>query len=317
MILSRDFHYSVLVTVIEVIKKSADFLAKKGIESPRLDSELIISHALGIPRLHLYLNFNKTIPQDKTEIIKEMVIQRGKRIPLQHILGSAVFCGVNLKIDRRALVPRPETEILVETAIELAKTKNLVNPAVLDFGTGSGCIAIAVALKIPDAKVVGIDLSQDAIDLAKENAELNKVGTKIEFYKSSGYDIFKNETVIHPHNNSIGDSDIYEQKKSFVFDLILSNPPYIPTDEINNLQPEVKEHDPLTALDGGKDGLDVIRYLARESAIYLKPQGVMIIEIGAGQSAAVSDIMRENGWIIHSVIKDYNKIDRVMVLGKQ
>ncbi|MGC8743231.1 MAG: peptide chain release factor N(5)-glutamine methyltransferase [Verrucomicrobiia bacterium] len=307
------------MTVIEVIKKSADFLAKKGIESPRLDSELIISHTLGIPRLHLYLNFNKTIPTDKTEIIKEMVIQRGKRIPLQHIIGNTVFYGFNFKIDKRALIPRPETEILVETAIELIKTKSLTNPLALDFGTGSGCIAIAIALKIPDAKVLGIDVSQEAIDLAKENVELNKVAGKVELYKSSGYEIFKGETVINPQKDSAGDSclTIYERKEPIAFDLIVSNPPYIPTDEINNLQPEVKDYDPLTALDGGKDGLDVIRYLARESAVYLKPDGLMVIEIGAGQSGAVSAIMQENGWLIHSVIKDYNKIDRVMVLGKK
>lgn len=305
------------MTVIEIIKKSAEFLSKKGVESPRLDSELITSQALGIPRLQLYLNFDKTVPPEKAELIKEMVIQRGKRIPLQHILGNVVFCGVNLKIDKRALIPRSETEILTETAIELLKDTE--SPLILDFGTGSGCIAIAMAKKIPSAKIVALDISSEALELAKENSSLNNVMDRVYFCQSDGFSIFEKSKFsdlnefLSPDLDSKRHSD---DSGSILFDAIVSNPPYIPESEIPNLQPEVKEYDPIIALNGGADGLDIIRVLAREGGEYLKPAGFMAIEIGAGQSSQVSRIMEEQGWQIKSVLKDYNKIERVIVASR-
>lgn len=305
------------MTVIEIIKKSAEFLSKKGVESPRLDSELITSQALGIPRLQLYLNFDKTVPPEKAELIKEMVIQRGKRIPLQHILGNVVFCGVNLKIDKRALIPRSETEILTETAIELLKDTE--SPLILDFGTGSGCIAIAMAKKIPSAKIVALDISSEALELAKENSSLNNVMDRVYFCQSDGFSIFEKSKFsdlnefLSPDLDSKRHSD---DSGSILFDAIVSNPPYIPESEIPNLQPEVKEYDPIIALNGGADGLDIIRVLAREGGKYLKPAGFMAIEIGAGQSSQVSRIMEGQGWQIKSVLKDYNKIERVIVASR-
>lgn len=295
-----------IVTVIEVIKKSAEFLAKKGVESPRLDSELIVANVLGIQRLQLYLNFDKIIPPEKAEVIKEMLIKRGKRIPLQHILGSVGFYAVNIKIDRRALIPRPETELLVENAVLLLK--GIESPSVLDFGTGSGCIGIAIAKHIPDAKITAIDISKDALELARENARINNVDDRIEFVQGDGFSVFslKEELVLNK----------FKPKTATVFDAIVSNPPYIPTEEIARLQPEVRDYDPLIALDGGKDGLDVIRILARETGSFLKQNGFLAIEIGAGQIENVLKTMEQNHWKIESVIKDYNRIDRIVIARK-
>ncbi|HON08781.1 MAG TPA: peptide chain release factor N(5)-glutamine methyltransferase [Verrucomicrobiota bacterium] len=295
-----------IVTVIEVIKKSAEFLAKKGVESPRLDSELIVANVLGIQRLQLYLNFDKIIPSEKAEVIKEMLIKRGKRIPLQHILGSVGFYAVNIKIDRRALIPRPETELLVENAVLLLK--GIESPSVLDFGTGSGCIGIAIAKHIPTAKITAIDISKDALELARENARINNVDDRTEFVQGDGFSVFslKEEVVLNE----------LKPNPAPLFDAIVSNPPYIPTEEIARLQPEVRDYDPLIALDGGKDGLDVIRILAKESGSFLKQNGFLAIEIGAGQIDNVFKIMEQNHWKIESVIKDYNKIDRIVIARK-
>lgn len=295
-----------IVTVIEVIKKSAEFLAKKGVESPRLDSELIVANVLGIQRLQLYLNFDKIIPSEKAEVIKEMLIKRGKRIPLQHILGSVGFYSVNIKIDRRALIPRPETELLVENAVLLLK--GIESPSVLDFGTGSGCIGIAIAKHIPDAKITAIDISKDALELARENARINNVDDRIEFVQGDGFLVFSQKEGLVLNK--------FKPKTATLFDAIVSNPPYIPTEEIARLQPEVRDYDPLIALDGGRDGLDVIRILSHESGSFLKQNGFLAAEIGAGQSDNVLKIMEQNHWKIESIIKDYNKINRIVIARK-
>lgn len=294
------------VTVIEVIKKSSEFLAKKGVESPRLDSELIVANVLGIQRLQLYLNFDKIIPPEKSEVIKEMIIKRGKRIPLQHILGNVGFCGVNIKIDKRALIPRPETELLVESTISLLK--GIESPIVLDFGTGSGCVAIAIAKHINSVKIIAIDKSKDALELARENAKLNNVDDQIHFVEGDGFSVFNREEA-----NVLNGLKL---NSAMLFDVIVSNPPYIPSEEIASLQPEVRDYDPLIALDGGKDGLDVIRILAQESANYLKANGFLAVEIGDGQSSKVVEIMGQNHWKLESIVKDYSKIDRIIIVHK-
>ncbi len=294
------------MTVIEVIKKSSEFLAKKGVESPRLDSELIVANVLGIQRLQLYLNFDKIIPPEKSEVIKEMIIKRGKRIPLQHILGNVGFCGVNIKIDKRALIPRPETELLVESTISLLK--GIESPIVLDFGTGSGCVAIAIAKHINSVKIIAIDKSKDALELARENAKLNNVDDQIHFVEGDGFSVFNREEA-----NVLNGLKL---NSAMLFDVIVSNPPYIPSEEIASLQPEVRDYDPLIALDGGKDGLDVIRILAQESANYLKANGFLAVEIGDGQSSKVVEIMGQNHWKLESIVKDYSKIDRIIIVHK-
>lgn len=278
------------MTVLEIIQKSSEFLAKKGIDSPRLQSELIIAHVLGLQRLQLYLNFDKQVSEKDADTIREMVIKRGKHIPLQHILGYTEFCGVKIKTDNRALIPRPETEILVETGLELIK--DIPSPRILDFGVGSGCISVVLALKRNDARIVGIDISKDAIELAIENASMNNVSDRIQFLVSDGFSALP---------------------KDLKFDLIISNPPYIPSAEISSLQPEVRDYDPVISLDGGEDGLKFYRYLAENAVSFLDVNGTMALEIGYGQADTVSQILQKANWEISNIIKDYNKIDRVIV----
>ena len=177
------------MTVLAAIQKSAEFLGKKGVESPRLQAELLLAHLLKLPRLKLYLNFERMLAPAETDTLRELVKRRGQREPLQHIVGSTSFCGYEIAVNRRALVPRPETELLAELGWQFllggrCQTRARITPsapAALDFGTGTGCIAIALAAKCPNAKIAAPDISADALALAKENAAANKVAERIEF----------------------------------------------------------------------------------------------------------------------------------------
>lgn len=279
------------MTVLEIIQKSTEFLAKKGVQSPRLQSELILAHILGVPRLQLYLDYNKPVEEKYVNTMRELVVKRAQRIPLQHLLGNTVFCALEFKTTEKALIPRPETELLAETVINLANKFD--NPRILDFGTGSGCLAVTVAKRCPSANVTAIDISEEALELAKENALKHDVYDRIKFILSDGF------------------KEISTENK---FDIIMSNPPYIPTGEIQELEPEVRDYEPRIALDGGSDGLDMYRRLSIEAQNYINNDNYMVLEIGAGQTTAVSEIMKKNGWIVESIIADYNKIQRIVML---
>src|SRR5207302_3380271 len=160
------------MTVLEIIKRSTEFLANKGVDSPRLQTELLLAHLLKLPRMQLYLNFERTLSPGETDGFRELVRRRAQREPLQHILGSTSFCGFEIAVNRHVLVPRPETELLAEEGWKFLQGR-ADKPTALDFGTGSGCIAIALAAKCPDAKIVALDISADALALAKQNAEKN------------------------------------------------------------------------------------------------------------------------------------------------
>ncbi len=226
------------MTVLEAIQKSTEFLGKKNVGSPRLQVELLLAHLLKMPRMKLYLNFDRALTASETDALRELVKRRSQREPLQHIIGSTSFCGHEITVNRHVLVPRPETELLAELGwqflLALSKQGEGGSTA-LDFCTGSGCIAIALAAKCPDAKIIATDVSTDALALAGENAVKNKIAGRIEFLQCDGLAVFP---------------------KGFQFDLIISNPPYIPSAEIETLEPEVRDFDPRVALDGGADGLE-------------------------------------------------------------
>ena len=309
------------MTVLEAIQKSADFLAKKGVESPRLQTELLLAHLLKLPRMKLYLNFECTLTPAETDALRELVKRRGQREPLQHITGSTSFCGFEIAVNRRALVPRPETELLAEAGWQwLEFTLQRVpeqpkgwTPTALDFGTGTGCIAIALAAKCPSAKIVATDISGEALALARENAARNNVAERIEFVPSDSFAAFQN----------VGQASClspFEKKKLETggtpvlhFDLIISNPPYIPSAEIATLQPEVRDFDPRGALDGGADGLDFYRKLAREAKPFLKPGGKIMLEFGDRQAAAIGKIFEAEKWIVEAVKEDYSHRQRILI----
>jgi release factor glutamine methyltransferase len=279
------------VTVLETIQKSTDFLAKRSIESPRLQAELLLAHLLKMPRMKLYLNFDRALTTAETDSFREYIKRRGQREPLQHITGSTSFCGFEIIVNRNALVPRPETELLAEQGWTFLSTFSSP-PAVLDFGTGTGCIAIALVAKCPQAKIIAVDLSPDALTLAKQNAEKNRVADKIEFRQGDGFSALPADAR---------------------FDLIISNPPYISTAEIATLQPEVRDFDPRPALDGGADGLVFYRMFASQAKSFLRPGGKIMLEFGDGQTPAIKKIFSDENWIVEAIKADYSQRERIFI----
>ena len=280
------------MTVLEVIQRSAEFLAKKGVDSPRLQVELLLSSVLLVPRLKLYLDFDRKLTPAELEAARELVRRRGHREPLQHILGSTCFCGLEIKVNRHVLVPRPETERLAERAWQYLCGRDSPGATALDFGTGSGCVAIAVAANCPDARVHAADISAEALRFARENAVSNNVADNIQFHCGNGFAAL-------PSGVS--------------FDLIVANPPYIPSAEIDALAPEVRDYDPRLALDGGADGLDFYRRLAAEAPGFLRPAGRMMLESGDGQTERIGEIVVRHKWVVESVEADYTGRPRIVI----
>jgi release factor glutamine methyltransferase len=287
------------MTVLEGIQKSAEFLAKKDIDSPRLQAELLLAHVLKLPRMKLYLNFERALTETETDMFRELVKRRSQREPLQHITGSTSFYGLEIAVNRHVLVPRPETELLAEAGWSFLSTINSELLTALDFGTGSGCIAIALAAKTATAKITAVDISPEALDIAKQNASKNNVIERIEFIQGDGFKAL--------------DSHRRDARATISFDLIISNPPYIPTAEIATLDAEVRDYDPRGALDGGADGLDFYRRLASEARPFLKPSGKIMLEFGDGQGDAIREIFTSQNWIVEAIRNDYTQRQRILI----
>ena len=271
------------MTVLEVIQRSAEFLGRKGVDSPRLQAELLLAHVLQLPRLKLYLEFERKLSEEQTDRMRALVKRRGEREPLQHIVGSTSFCGVEIAVSPDVLTPRPETEILAETAWEYLKKRGGA-PLVVDYGTGSGCIALAVAAHVPAARVHAVDVSEKALTVARRNAR--------------GYNITFHEDSAIPELEPI--------------DLFVSNPPYIPSGEIPALQPEVAQFDPHLALDGGADGLDFYRRIASEALPRMAAKGCVMLEFGDGQESSLAKIF-EVAWDILEIKKDFCGKPRILI----
>jgi release factor glutamine methyltransferase len=283
------------VTVLEAIQRSTEFLGKKGVDSPRLQTELLLAHLLRQPRMRLYLEFERILTPVEVDGFRELIKRRGRREPLQHIVGSTSFCGLEIAVNRQVLIPRPETELLAErgwTFLNQLSTVSAQPSTALDFGTGSGCLAIALASKCPAVEVWAIDVSPEALALARQNATHHSLADRIRFLPGDGF------------------APLPEGAR---FDLIISNPPYIPSGEIASLQPEVRDYDPHRALDGGTDGLDYGRRLAAESARFLKPHGRLMLEFGDGQAEPLRASLAAQGWLVESIVEDYTHRPRLVV----
>ena len=283
------------MTVLEVIQRSTEFLAKKGVDSPRLQTELLLAHLLRQPRMRLYLEFERVLTPAEVDGFRELIKRRGQREPLQHIVGSTSFCGLEIAVSRDVLIPRPETELLAErgwTFLNQLSTINLQPPTVMDFGTGSGCLAIVLASKCPAAEVYAVDISPEALALARQNAARHSLTERIRFLQGDGFAAVPAGTR---------------------FDLIISNPPYVLSGEIAFLQPEVRDYDPHRALDGGADGLDYGRRLALEAARFLRPDGRVMLEMGDGQAEPLREILEQQMWIVEAIEEDYTHRPRIMV----
>jgi release factor glutamine methyltransferase len=278
-----------------------------GIDNADREAELICARCLGIDRLHLYKD-NPELSIDTLSAIDAFVKRRIKREPLQYILGYVEFYGLKIKVGPGVLVPRPETELLAEEAIKTVRSKvveikgnsshalRIMPLRILDLCTGSGCLALALAREFPGAVVYGTDTSERALQFARDNADINKI-RNTKFLKGNLFDPLKT-------------SDL-------TFDLIISNPPYIKRNEIPYLQTEIKDWEPLQALDGGEDGLEYYRMIIPEAGIYLKEYAYLMIEIGINQAEMVKQIAAGAGFKNISLIKDYAGIERIVMLQKE
>lgn len=277
--------------LLEVIRKSTEFLGERGVESPRLQVEWILAQVLAVPRLQLYLQFERELAPEHLDRVRDAVRRRGKREPLQHVLGTAAFCGLEFEVGPAALVPRPETEQLAERAwIWLGAGEGRCR--VLDWGTGTGCLAVTLAVRVPGVQVVAVELSESAAALAARNVVRHRVEDRVRVVTGDG---------------CVG-MDAGER-----FDLIVANPPYIPSGEIPGLAPEVRDHDPHLALDGGVDGLDLYRRLSGELASRLRPGGVLVMEFGDGQAPALGALLAGAGWAVEEWHRDHGGRDRFLV----
>lgn len=278
----------------ELLEKSIVYLEKNGIKESKLDSEYIFSHILGVKRSMLFMNLRKKIEDSEKEKIKELLIKRAKeRKPIQYLLGEWEFFGYPFKVDERVLIPRADTEILVEQCKFILE--EIGNGKVLDIGTGSGAIVVSLAKQLKDYKFFGVDISEEALQVAKENVELNGVQDKIKLLKS---DIFSN----------------VEERE---FDMIISNPPYIPKNEYEELMPEVRLHEPKGALTDNGDGFYFYEKIVKDGKEYLKNGGYMVFEVGYNQADEVVRLFEQNLYDVVGVVKDYGGIDRVVIGRKR
>lgn len=270
------------------------------------EAELLFTTLLNCRRHELYLDKQKILDKQESYFISQALRRRAGLEPLQYILGKADFMGWEFKVSPDVFIPRPETEILVETAVNVILTPcaegasayggNSQLQTILDLGTGSGCIAVALAKLLPNASIDAVDISTAALCLAKENAVLNKAADKIRFIQA---DLFKTYGLQLP-----------------AYDLIISNPPYVASAQINELQREI-QFEPRSALDGGKDGLDFCRRIINEAPGFLKKDGFLIMEMGINQANEIKKtIYKSEKFKIIDIIKDYSNIDRVIVLRK-
>lgn len=279
-----------MLTVLEIIKRSTEFLDRHGVEGPRLNAELLIGHALGLKRMQLYLQFERPLAETELAKIRPLVKRRSEREPLQYIIGSTDFAGLTLKVDRRALIPRPETELLVE----IAKTAGAMTPArVLDLGTGTGAIALALGKHFPGATVIATDVSAEALTLARENAGALGLADRVQWLRSDWFAELPAE--LPP------------------FDLIVSNPPYLTEAEVTETEPEVKNHEPRGALTSGPDGLEAIAVIVREAKVRLVPGGRLLLETGIAQHARILELARESGYAAAESRPDLTGRDRFVL----
>jgi release factor glutamine methyltransferase len=277
------------LTILDVIQRSTDFLTRRGVASPRLQVELLLAHVLKMPRMKLYLNFERVLSEAEVDSLRGLIQRRGQREPLQYIVGSASFCGIELALDRSVLIPRPETELLAERGWKYLSGLG-DTPIGLDLGTGSGCLAIALAMNAPRSRIHAVEISSASLALARQNGARHKA--QIEFYEG---DLF---SAVPP---------------GLRCDLIASNPPYIPSARIETLETEVRDYEPRAALDGGADGQDFYRRIAREAGTFLRPDGRIMLELDEEGAAATSDIFSKGGWEVEALEKDYNQQPRILV----
>lgn len=282
-------------TIQKLLNWITDFLTQKGVDSPRLSAELLLTHVLGLSRIELYTLFDRQVEPAKLEILRGFVKRCGEHEPVAYLVGRCEFYSLPLKITRDCLIPRPETELLVERAIEFVRKRTDAG-YVLDLCTGSGCIAAAIAKSCKDCSVIATDICDKALAVAAGNIESLKLTEKIKLLQG---DLF---------------SPIIEGLDQTKFDLIVSNPPYVSEAEFENLDKNVKAYEPRGALYGGIDGLDIYRRIAADVGNFLKPDGALMLEIGYRQGDEVRKLLDSAAiFRVIRIDKDLSKNDRVAI----
>ena len=275
------------MNALELLNSGSYKLQKQKIKTHRIDSEILLSKVLNKSREQILIRLNQNMKNTEIFAFDNFIQRRLNKEPVAYIINEKEFWSKKFHVNKNTLIPRPETELLVEDLIKIYKNKNI---SLLDVGTGSGCIIISLLSELSNSKGVGIDISSRALKIAKQNALLHKVENKIKFYNKSIIKLFNCK-----------------------FDLIVSNPPYIDTKNIKNLDDDIKKYEPLIALNGGNDGLDVIKKVIYKAKEILKVNGKLAIEIGENQSSKVSKILKKNKFIIKNYIKDNKENIRFLI----
>lgn len=278
-------------TIGRLLQWSEGFFREKGIETPRLDAEVLLAHVLEKPRIYLYVHYDQPLDPEELAAYRGFVRRRAAREPVAYLVGEREFMGLTFAVSPAVLVPQPDTETLVSEAQKRLQGKSGVRIA--DVGTGSGAIALSLLHALPDLTAAAVDVSAAALKVARENADHFGLTDRVMFYEG----------------------DLLAPLRGQTFDAVLSNPPYIPRGDIAALPPEVQA-EPRLALAGGADGLDFYRRLVREAAAFLRPDGFLAVEAGRGEAVVISELARTNGWLEVEITKDLAGIDRVVTMRR-
>ncbi len=284
-------------TILKLLQWTTDYFKRNNVAEPRASAELLLAHVLSKDRLFLYLNYDRPMETGELAAFRTYIKRRLAGEPNQYITGTQEFWSLPFRVNPNVLIPRPETELLVEVVLEFLRSSDS-NISILDLGTGSGAIAIALARELSGVRIVATDLSMAALQLARENARMNQVDEKIHFVRSDMFAAIS----------------ISSQK----FTVVVTNPPYVSHAEFSKLAREIRDYEPRGALDGGPDGLTAIKYIIKEASTVLCQTGALIMEMGADQAESVSTLVRDSQhYQSYRIIKDYSGIDRVLLAVKQ
>lgn len=284
-------------TILKLLQWTTDYFKRNNVAEPRASAELLLAHVLSKDRLFLYLNYDRPMETGELAAFRTYIKRRLAGEPNQYITGTQEFWSLPFRVNPNVLIPRPETELLVEVVLEFLRSSDS-NISILDLGTGSGAIAIALARELSGVPIVATDLSMAALQLARENARMNQVDEKIHFVRS---DMFAAISI-----------------SSEKFTVVVTNPPYVSHAEFSKLAREIRDYEPRGALDGGPDGLTAIKYIIKEAPTVLSQTGALIMEMGADQAESVSTLVRDSQhYQSYRIIKDYSGIDRVLLAVKQ
>jgi release factor glutamine methyltransferase len=276
-------------TIEAVLRWAADDFRARGVDSPRLDAELLLAHAISSTRIKLVLESKRPLDPNELAGFRDLVRRRRAREPVAYILGRREFYGRSFRVDRRVLIPRPDTETLVDVALRRTRGVSLSMRA-LDLCTGSGCVAITLARERPTSQVVGTDISEAAIAVARENAL--RLGA---------------------YNTAFASGDLFSAiGAGHRFDIVVANPPYVPSSEVATLAPEIRDHEPRGALDGGSEGLTTVRRIVAGASAHLARAGMLVVEVGAGEAAAVAALFEQAGFASIEIARDCGRIERVV-----